>query len=60
MCNLRIIIMDCKEHKEYQKALKKYSEKILSSKKKAQEFLIRAGIHDKNGNLNKHYTSNTK
>jgi hypothetical protein len=52
--------MDCKEHKKYQKALKKYSAKILSSKKEAQEFLIRAGIHDKNGNLNKHYTSNTK
>ncbi len=26
------------------------------SKKEAQEFLIRAGMHDKNGNLNKHYT----
>lgn len=49
--------MNKKEHKEYLEAFKKYSDKIVSSKKSAMEFLVRAGIHTSNGKLSKAYTS---
>ena len=47
--------MNKKEHKEYQKVVKDHLKKVSSSKKEAKAFLVRAGIHDKNGKLNKHY-----
>mgnify|MGYP006301129703 CR=1 FL=1 len=43
---------------EYDKLLKKLQEfkkKVLSSKEAAQNFLIEAGIHDKNGKLSENY-----
>lgn len=47
--------MNKREHKEYLEAFKKYSKKISSSKKQAEEFLIRSGIHNRNGELSKAY-----
>ena len=52
--------MNKKEHKEYQKVVGNHLKKVSSSKKEAQAFLIRAGIHDKNGKLNKHYRTDTE
>ncbi|HXK50559.1 MAG TPA: hypothetical protein PKW56_08830 [Clostridiales bacterium] len=52
--------MNKKEHEEYRKALEKASKKILSSKEKALDFLIKAGIYDKDGKLSKHYRSDSK
>jgi hypothetical protein len=47
--------MNNKEHKEYLAAFKKYSTKVSSSKKKSRQFLVRSGIHDASGTLNKVY-----
>lgn len=52
---INLIRMNKREHKEYLEAFKKYSKKISSSKKQAEEFLIRSGIHNRNGELSKAY-----
>lgn len=49
--------MNNKEHKEYLEAFKRYAKKITASKKGAGDFLVRTGIHNKNGKLSKAYTS---
>lgn len=41
--------------KEMKTIMLEQKKSLLSSKKRSQEFLIRAGIHDKNGHLNKNY-----
>lgn len=47
--------MDNKEHKEYQIAFDRFAKKITASKEEAENFLIRSGIHDKQGKLSKVY-----
>lgn len=49
--------MNNKEHKEYQKAFDKFAKKIIASKEEAAKFLIRSGIHNKNGKLSKAYAT---
>ena len=49
--------MDTKEHAQYLNEFKAYSKEIISSKEKAQQFLIRSGINTKSGKLSKAYTS---
>lgn len=48
--------MNKKEHQEYLKAFKAHAKDIASSREKAKSFLVRAGIHTKNGKLSKNYT----
>lgn len=47
--------MNSKEHKELLEAFKKYTKKLISSKKESQDFLVRSGIHNKNGELSQNY-----
>ena len=47
--------MTKRQQKDYLKGLEKYKKEVTSTRKKAQEFLIRAGIHDKGGQLSKNY-----
>ena len=49
--------MDTKEHAQYLNEFKAYSKEIISSREKAQQFLIRSGINTKSGKLSKAYTS---
>jgi hypothetical protein len=49
--------MNQKEHKEYQKAFDRFAKKITSSKEEGAKFLVRSGIHNKNGKLSKAYTT---
>jgi len=49
--------MNQKEHKEYQKAFDRFAKKITSSKEEGAKFLVRSGIHNKNGRLSKAYTT---
>jgi len=49
--------MNSKEHKELQKAFKVFAKKVNTSKESAQEFLISAGIYDKQGQLSKNYST---
>lgn len=49
--------MNNKEHQEYLKELKAVTSKLLASKKASKAFYISAGIHDKNGQLNDMYVS---
>lgn len=49
--------MTPKEHKEYQKAFDRFAKKITSSKENGAKFLVRSGIHNKNGRLSKAYTT---
>lgn len=53
--NLIFYLMDNKEHKEYQIAFDRFAKKITASKEEAENFLIRSGIHDKQGKLSKVY-----
>lgn len=48
--------MNSKEHKEYIKALRAYSQKILESEENTKRFLVEAGIHTKTGRLTKAYS----
>lgn len=48
--------MNSKEHKKLQKAFKEFAKQVNETKESAQEFLISAGIHDKDGKLSKHYS----
>jgi hypothetical protein len=52
--------MNTKEHKEYLNEFKAYGRDIISSREKAQDFLIRTGINTKTGELTKAYSSNGK
>lgn len=52
--------MNSQEHKEFREAFARYAKKITSSKKESQRFLIRTGIHDKNGNLSTNYQPASK
>lgn len=52
--------MNTEEHKEFREAFKRYAKKVGSSKKESQNFLKRAGIHNKNGKLSTSYTSVSK
>ncbi len=47
--------MNNKEHKELLEAFKKYTNKLLSSKKESEDFLIRSGIYSQKGKLSKNY-----
>ncbi|MGM0601239.1 MAG: hypothetical protein ACQETH_15625 [Candidatus Rifleibacteriota bacterium] len=47
--------MNKKEHKNYLDAFKAYSKEVSSNEKKAREFLVRTGIHNRDGNLSKQY-----
>lgn len=49
--------MNQKEHKEYQKAFDRFAKKVTSSKEEGAKFLVRSGIHNKNGRLSKAYTT---
>ncbi|MEA3443897.1 MAG: hypothetical protein U9R19_04140 [Bacteroidota bacterium] len=49
--------MNNKEHKELLEAFKKYTKKLISSKKESRDFLVRSGIHNKKGELNQDYIS---
>lgn len=49
--------MNSKEHKEYQRAFEKFAKKVTSSKEEGAKFLVRSGIHDKNGKLSKVYAT---
>lgn len=49
--------MNSKEHKEYQEKFKRFAKKITSSKEEGAKFLVRSGIHNKDGKLNKVYTN---
>lgn len=48
-------VMNKEEHKKLQKAFREYAKKVLASKEESQKFLIEAGIHNKKGELSKHY-----
>jgi hypothetical protein len=48
--------MNTKEHKQYLREFKAYGREILSSRDKAQQFLVRSGINSKSGKLSKNYT----
>lgn len=52
--------MNTKEHKQYLREFKAYGREILSSREKAQDFLVRTGINTKTGKLTKAYSSNGK
>lgn len=47
--------MNKEEHKKLQKEFREFAKKVLSSKEESQKFLIEAGIHNKKGELSKHY-----
>ncbi len=49
--------MSNREHNQHLEKLRSLSKKILKSKESASAFLVSAGIHTKNGNLTKHYTT---
>ena len=49
--------MNNKEHKEYQKAFDRFAKKVTSSKEEGAKFLVRSGIHNKNGKLSKAYST---
>ncbi len=49
--------MNSKEQKEYQKAFERFAKKITSSKEEAAKFLVRSGIHNKDGKLSKAFSS---
>ena len=52
--------MNTEEHKKYLQEFKAYGCEILSSREKAQDFLVRTGINTKSGKLTKAYSSNEK
>jgi len=43
--------------KEHQKAFERFAKKVTSSKKEGAKFLVRAGIHNKNGKLSEAYVA---
>jgi len=49
--------MNKKEIKELLKSFKEYSEKVIASKKESKKFLVKTGIHTKEGKLTKQYAS---
>ncbi len=51
--------MNTKEHKKYQEDFSKFVKTLLESKEKTEKFLVRSGIHDKEGTLNKPYITSS-
>lgn len=49
--------MNSNEHEQYLSEFKLYLRDVVSTRKKAQDFLIRSGIHTKSGKLSKQYSS---
>ena len=47
--------MTAKERNTYIEEFRDFRKSVTSSKKSAQQFMVDAGIHDKNGKLNKTY-----
>jgi len=56
----KIRIMNAEEHKKYLKEFKAFAREIVSSREKAQEFLIKAGINTETGELTEAYSPNGK
>jgi len=52
--------MNAEEHKKYLKEFKAFAREIVSSREKAQEFLIKAGINTETGELTEAYSPNRK
>jgi len=47
--------MNNQEHEELLEAFKKYTKKLLSSKKESKDFLVRSGIYNQKGELSQNY-----
>lgn len=48
--------MNTNEHEQYLSEFKSYLREVVSTRKKAQDFLIRSGINTKSGKLSKQYS----
>ena len=48
--------MNTNEHEQYLIEFKTYLREVVSTRKKAQDFLIRSGINTKSGKLSKQYS----
>ena len=52
--------MNTEEHKKYLKEFKAFAREVVSSREKAQEFLIQAGINTETGELTEAYSPDTR